>query len=354
MRLLLIHPEARYFSGAEKMLLYFLEGLASARCDTVVAVAKGSKLAGLISDPIETTWLDLVRQDRVKRFDIIHGWAARDWELAALLGRLIRRPTVGTLHDHPQARFISLKRRLLMRWSARWGLDKLVCVSEAVRLACLVAGYPKGKLQVVHNGLPECSAVRPPRATTVFRLGFLGAFSERKGLQLLFAIVSELSNLTTQPWELHLAGEAQEDAGRNLVEQIRQRFSKESWWPKVHWQGWVAEPLHFLRTLDLLVVPSSEFDPFPTVLLEAGQVGVPVLAANIGGVSEIVVDGETGLLFDPEFPRAAADKVARLMEESEILDTMSERAMMKTNQEFSVGKMVANYSKIYCTLATNV
>src|SRR6185369_8020493 len=194
MRLLLIHPDAQSFAGAEMMLLYFLKGLGSASCEPVVAVANGSKLAGLISDQIETTGLedngtftirglkrqltDLVRLNRVKRFDMIHGWAARDWELAALLGKMIRRPSVGTLHDHPQARFISLKRRLLMRWSARWGLDKIICVSEAVRLACLEASYPKAKMQIVHNGLPECSAARPPRTTNVFRMGFLGAFSE--------------------------------------------------------------------------------------------------------------------------------------------------------------------------------
>ena len=370
MRLLLIHPEARYFAGAETMLLYYLEGLMSAQSEVAVAVAKEGRFANRIPNRVEQIQIhdngafsisclrrqiaDLLRHHRVKPFAIIHGWAARDWELAALLGKLIRRPTVGTLHDHPQARFISLRRRFLMRWSARCGLDKVVCVSEAVRLACLAASYQKDKLQVVRNGLPDRSAVRPPATTTVFRMGFLGAFSERKGLQLLFAIVSELSNRTTRPWELDLAGEAKEDAGRELVEQIHQRFSKESWWPKVHWQGWVKEPRQFLRTLDLLVVPSSEFDPFPTVLLEAGQVGVPVLAANVGGVSEIVADGETGLLFDPDDPRAAAGKVARLMEESEILDKMSERAVMKANQEFSIGKMVAEYSKIYSTLATNV
>jgi glycosyltransferase involved in cell wall biosynthesis len=147
-----------------------------------------------------------------------------------------------------------------------------------------------------------------------------------------------------------LAGEAQEDAGRKLVERIRHRFSGESWWPKVHWQGWVNEPRQFLGTLDLLVVPSSEFDPFPTVLLEAAQVGLPVLAANVGGVSEIVAEGETGLLFDPDDPRSAAVKLARLMAESKLLDQMSQRAISKANQEFSVGKMVAEYRKVYSTV----
>ena len=366
MRLLLIHPEAGCVAGAETMLLYYLEGLMSAHGEVAVAVAKEGTFAGCIPNRVEQIQITdnvafsiaglrrqiavLTRQHRRKPFDIIHGWAARDWELAALLGHWVRRPTVGTLHDHPQARFISSKRRFLMQWSARCGLQKVVCVSEAVRLACLAASYPKDKLQVVRNGLPDSTAVRPSRSTAVFRIGFLGAFSERKGLRLLFTIVSELAKFTARPWELHLAGEAHEEVGRKLVEQIRERFSREAWWPGVHWHGWVKEPRQFLGTLDLLVVPSSEFDPFPTVLLEAAQVGVPVLAANVGGVPEIVAEGETGLLFDPDDSRSAAGKLAQLMSASATLDKMSQRAIKKAHQEFSVGKMVAEYGKVYSTL----
>jgi len=59
----------------------------------------------------------------------------------------------------------------------------------------------------------------------------------------------------------------------------------------------------------LVVVPLLEFDPFPTVLLEAGQVGGACPCANIGGIPEIVVEGQTGLLFDPDDPRAACGQV---------------------------------------------
>ena len=63
------------------------------------------------------------------------------------------------------------------------------------------------------------------------------------------------------------------------------------------------------------------------------------------------MEGQTGLLFDPGDPREAAGKLGRLMEEPEILDKMSERAIRKTNHEFSVGKMVAEYGKVYSTLS---
>src|SRR6185503_17419997 len=114
MRLLLIHPEAGYVAGAETMLLYYLEGLMSAHGEVAVAVAKEGTFAGCIPNRVEQIQITdnvafsiaglrrqiavLTRQHRRKPFDIIHGWAARDWELAALLGHWVRRPTVGTLH----------------------------------------------------------------------------------------------------------------------------------------------------------------------------------------------------------------------------------------------------------------
>src|SRR5213079_1268539 len=96
------------------------------------------------------------------------------------------------LHDHPQARFISKPRQSLMRWSARYGLKKIVCVSHAVREACLAAGYPAAQIDVVHNGLPPLLSQVPTAAEQTFRLGFLGVFSERKGLPLLFEIIDQL------------------------------------------------------------------------------------------------------------------------------------------------------------------
>jgi glycosyltransferase involved in cell wall biosynthesis len=370
MRLLLIHPEPKHFAGAEAMLVYFLEGLLSAPCEVVVAISKEGAFANRIPNRVEQIRIndnlafsiaglsrqiaELTRHHRLKPFDIIHGWAARDWELAALLGHWVRRPAVGTLHDHPQARFISSKRRFLMRWSARCGLGKVVCVSEAVRRACLAASYPKNKLQVVHNGLPDFPAVRPAKSPAIFRLGFLGAFSVRKGLQLLFEIASVLSNLTPRPWELHLAGDAQEDASRQWLEQIRQRFSQECWWSQVHWHGWVDEPIEFLKSLDLLIVPSSEFDPLPTVLLEAGGVGLPVLAARVGGVEEIVIANQTGWLFERGNCRQAADILSRLLAEPDQLRLAGLAAFQRIRAEFSIGKMVDNYLKAYSNMQSNV
>ena len=369
MRVLIIHPETQYFAGAETMLGYFLAELVRTDCHVAVAVVRGSRVADLLPLEAVPVWIDpcpafspiaVWRQAATLKkfhsefaFDVVHGWAARDWELTALAGWLCRRPAIGTLHDHPEASFISSKRRRLMHWCAKYGLKKIIGVSGAVRTACADAGYPRAKLEVVRNGLPSVDFTAMPRAAGPFRMGFLGMFSERKGLRTLFQIADALPEGSAS-WELHLAGDATEETGKRLLEGLRRTYGTRAWWQRVQWLGWVKSPRNFLRTLDVLVVPSSEFDPFPTVLLEAGQSGVPVLASRVGGVPEIVADGQTGWLFEANKVEPATQILSRLMAEPETLQTAGQAARERVLREFSASKMVAEYRQFYSNLLTDV
>jgi glycosyltransferase involved in cell wall biosynthesis len=366
MRVLLIHNDDGGFAGAEKVLGYFLEGLAGRQCEAVLAAVRGSKLdeqtppeiprlhvsssRPLSPFKLAGQLLGLHRAHRSTPFDLVHAWAAREWELAALTGALLRRPAVGTLHDHPMAPFLSPSRRKLMRGTARRALKRVICVSNAVRRACAEAGYPPAKLTVIHNGLPD-SALRRRETGTVLRLGFLGVFSPRKGLRLLFDVLHELARAPMPPWECDIAGAAVDPLGEQLVAEIRARYERAPWWGQVRWLGWVDRPLKFLSGLDVLICPSSEFDPFPTVLLEAGLVGVPVLAADVGGVGEIVEHGRTGLLFPPGNAREAAARLQSLLLDRQALVQAGSEGRQRVRTEFSVERMVNAYLQLYADLA---
>jgi glycosyltransferase involved in cell wall biosynthesis len=366
MRVLIVHHEAEYFAGAEKVLGYFLDGLLASGQLVTMAAVRESRVTEVIPRGIEVCWvpsnarfsllsfgrqvLALRHQYRVQPFEVVHGWAARDWELTALTATLIRRPAAGTLHDHPHARFLSKPRQRLMRASVA-GLRQIVCVSEAVRQACLAAGYPAGKLTVVRNGLPSVATERAVRRSGPFRLGFLGQFSERKGLRGLFEIVEQFARTTVSGWELLLGGDAQDADGRKLVEEIKAVYSGRPWWAQVRWCGWVKRPIDFLSGLDLLICPSSEFDPFPTVLLEAGQAGIPVLASRVGGVPEIIQDGGTGWLFEAQAWRQAAALLERLVTSSDWVGQTGQQAKKRVEREFAISKMTEEYRKVYMNLA---
>ena len=366
MRILLIHNEANYFAGAERMLGYFLPGLQARGCQVMVACVDSSRVAALvpagmqrlvISDNQRFSPMRLWSQARsvlgVRKsfpFEIVHGWAARDWELTALTARLGARPALGTLHDHPRASFISRQRRILMRWSLRLGLRRVVCVSDAVHQACVSAGYPAEDLTVVRNGLPLGVDRAERGRNDVFRIGYLGAISERKGLRDLFRALDELAKLTPLPWALEVAGEPLDEDGRHYLAGIQRDFNQRPWWMQVRWLGWIEQSGAFLRSIDLLVCPSAEFDPFPTVLLEAGDAGTAVLAARVGGVEEIVVEGSTGWLFSPGEPTQASHCLAGLLAEPALARAAGEKGRHRTRSEFSMTRMAADYLRVYSEL----
>ncbi|MEK7676799.1 MAG: glycosyltransferase family 4 protein [Verrucomicrobiota bacterium] len=353
------------------MLGHFLHELVKSDCAVSVAMVEGSKIQRIIPQGVNRLPVpnnqkfslktlhrqvkELLTAHQKEPFDLVHGWAARDWELTVWAGTKGRVSTMGTLHDHPEARFFSLQRRLLMRGCVRWGLNRLVCVSHAVRSACIAAGYPAHKLVVVHNGVPtDDEPCSESESKGVVRLGFLAAFSERKGLRGLFETVKELERLCPGAWELFVAGRAQDAEGQTLVDSIRWNYANENWWARVHWCGWAAEPRRFLDGIDILICPSSEFEPFGLVLCEAGLAAIPVVAASVGGIPEIVVDGETGWLFEAGQWKQAASLLARLVRSPELGKTAGIHGAARVSREFSIGKMVAGYKKIYSNLLSDV
>ena len=96
---------------------------------------------------------------------------------------------------------------------------------------------------------------------------------------------------------------------------------------------------------------SSDFDPLPTVLLESGQCGTPVFASEVGGVPEIVAAGVNGWIFEPWEIGEAARQLAKLTKDRKALRQLRAGAAGHISRNFSLGKMIEQYQRIYSTLA---
>jgi glycosyltransferase involved in cell wall biosynthesis len=370
MRVLIINHESKYFAGAQILLNNYLAELGRHPDRVTVGLVPGSRVEGVIPDgmarlhlPDATTFSvsrlfgqvrEITRHHRREGVDLIHAWAARDWEVASWAGAWIKRPVIGTLHDHPEAAFISRNRRRLMRWCCRWGMDRIACISRAVRNACATAGYPPGKLTVIHNGIPLWQLGPHPAVGKTARIGFLGILSERKGVGGMLAMVDAMASQTSVPWELHLAGEPQDAEMRAYLDHLRREYQGRDWWQRVVWRGWIDDPKRFVEELDVLVCPSSQFEPFGLVVCEAGYAGVPVLASRTGGIPEIIVDGSTGRLFPNGDWAEGGRRLLELLTDPGRRLEIGRRAAIRIADEFSISKMVAEYRQLYSTLAPHV
>jgi glycosyltransferase involved in cell wall biosynthesis len=218
------------------------------------------------------------------------------------LARAIRRPHVWHVHeivDDPPA-FARVMGRLLDRMS-----DRVVACSDAARDQ-LVALRPTlaDRIDVVRNALPLPDQPAPPGGGDVVRVGCIGRISPRKGQRELVDawIVAALDDPRL---ELHLFGDAL-DGHADLVADLHGRLAGAGLEDRARFHGFVADHDDVYRSLDVVVVPSVQPESFSLVCAEAAAYGLPVIAPAHGGPTEVVVDGETGLLVDPADPAAMA------------------------------------------------
>src|SRR5207249_11921189 len=93
--------------------------------------------------------------------------------------------------------------------------------------------------------------------------------------------------------------------------------------------------------------PDGAMDNLPTVVMEAMVSALPVVSTNIGGISEMVLDGETGLLVAQNDPAATADALSRLINDIELARSFGGRGRKRAEEIFSIEKNVRALRQIF-------
>jgi glycosyltransferase involved in cell wall biosynthesis len=114
----------------------------------------------------------------------------------------------------------------------------------------------------------------------------------------------------------------------------------------VSWLGEREDVPELMRALDMLLLPSRE-EPFGRTLIEAMALGVPVLATDVGGPSEIIENGREGYLLSPTEPEAWARAVRTIAESPELRREMGLAGRRRVEQAFTVERHVAAMLSVY-------
>ena len=172
------------------------------------------------------------------------------------------------------------------RWRKTWltQVDMFVTRSEFSRNQFLAAGMPEQKLTVLPNFLYSPPEQRVGHAEYAC---FLGRLSPEKGVETLLHAWQEI-NL-----QLYLVGDGE---SREFLQNSCRKMNL----TQVDFMGWQphSEMFLILKQAQFLVVPSEWYEPFGYVVIEAFACGVPVIVSNIGGLAELVTDGDTGLHYE--------------------------------------------------------
>jgi glycosyltransferase involved in cell wall biosynthesis len=220
--------------------------------------------------------------------------------------------------------------RLLGTW--RGAVDAYVALSENARRAFVRGGLPAGRIHVKPNFL-----ARDPGPAGAAGRGalFAGRLVPEKGAELLLSAWRQLAG-----HPLTLLGDGPQ---RPLV----QRLAGELDGVRHGGQVTPQQVLQAMREAAFVVIPSTWYEGFPMVLLQAYACGRPVLAARIGALPELVREGETGLLFEPGDAADLADKARHLLTSGRDAELMGRVARRVFEARYSARANLQRLLQIY-------
>jgi glycosyltransferase involved in cell wall biosynthesis len=293
-------------------------------------------------------WAQLVGQLRARRTDILHAhtFSVNVW--ASILGRLARTPIIiATEHTwsyEGQPLRVFLDRHLVARNAA------FVAVSERDRSRMIaIERVPPGVTRVIPTAYRGGTADDAPPLSSVVGaelkgpvLGVVATLRPQKALDVLIRAF-ELVLRAYPAAHLAVIGDGPErGALAALVASLGLQGS-------VSFLGDQKNAVGLVADFDVFAL-SSDFEGTPLALIEAMWAGKAVVVTSVGGMPEMIVDGESGLLVPPQSPEALAAAVERLFADPALRARLGENAAQRARAVYDFDRVVREWERLYCEL----
>ncbi len=240
-----------------------------------------------------------------------------------------------------------LKSSRRMRWYVHTVFsisDKVICQGEKWRdLFVSFPGVKEKQLVVIKNWLDTSRYEK-----NVFSLDrvpinilFMGWIEEAKGVFDLVDAVRPLCSGKTRPFIVHFAGD-----GR-VTARLREKIVKENLTRVCLLEGWVTgeKKSTLLSQTDIFVLP-TKFEGFPNALLEAMACGIPSISTRVGGIPDLIVDGDNGLLIEAGDVAALSEKLALLLSDADLRKKLGDSAYATVQKNHTVESAAEKMKKI--------
>jgi|MTBAKSStandDraft_1061840.scaffolds.fasta_scaffold01661_14 glycosyltransferase involved in cell wall biosynthesis len=290
--------------------------------------------------------------------DIIHSHGYKGDILLGVIPKKKRRiPIICTLHGWTSTR----------SFTRMWFYEKLdkyfIRFFDAVVLVTagrygnrtVIQFNPSGatlKEFLIENGIPEIQFENDndyiqssTEKNKSFIIGAIGRLSPEKGFNYIIDAMVQLSRLSDD-YKLFVLGEGGER--QNLENKVKEYDLQD----KVFFLGYRNKAYNYLKKFDVFVLPSLT-EGLPITLLEAMQAGIPIIATRVGGVPEVINDGITGLLVDPENSDQLAQKISFIRNNPGISTKLGNAARHLSLERYSSKKMACKYREVYQGILIN-
>lgn len=320
---------------------------------------------GIINDI--SSFFALIKIFKSEKPDIVHLNSSKIGGLGGLAGRIARvKKIIFTAHGwaYNEERRLPQKIAIAILHFITVALSHLtIAVSEKARDQFRSVGLMKNKIAVIRNGIGEIEFMEKEKArrelvevrlqqaekvkeairSEPLWIGTISELHKNKGLSYAIeAVKNHLeASLPSSPKVIFIImGEGEER--KNLEEIIKINRLEDS----VFLIGNVENASSYLKAFDIFTLTSIT-EALPYAILEAGKAGVPIVASNVGGISEIIDDMKSGILLQPKKPKEISDAIEYCLNHPDKKEVFSILLKEKIDKEFSLEKMVSETLKVY-------
>ena len=283
---------------------------------------------------------DLIMLMRRIRPRLVHAHSTKAGLVGRLAARTVGTPVVFTAHGWAFADGVPVHRKILgvlaERVAARW-TKQVITVSQYDRL---LAQHYKLKydnnLHVIHNGIASIIGQTDGGETSIIQLVMVARFTNQKD----HAIVLQSLQRIDRNVQICLVGDG---PTRPMIERLAEQLGISD---RVKFFGWRDDVHEVLANANIYVL-ASNWEGLPISLLEAMRAGLPIVASDVGGVREVIVDGETGFLVDRGDVVMLCDKLQQLVSDPELRNKMGKAGHKRYLEHFTVERMLDQTLQVY-------
>lgn len=279
--------------------------------------------------------------------DIIHLNSSKIGGLGALAGKLAGvEKIIFTAHgwafneDRPWLVKEIIK---FITWLSLLFQDKIIAVSNAVIKDASVFPFVLKKFVLIHNGIKESPMINRIGAQNFFEeklkikakpetvwIGTISELTKNKGLEYAIEAMSLIRHL---PFVFIIIGEGEKRENLSL---LVARYGLQD---KVKLFGYLDEAQKYLPAFDIFTLTSIT-EAFPYALLEAGQAGLATLASDVGGIRDIIENGNSGILVKPKKEKQLAENLTKMISDKNLREKLGGNLKETILSKFSFEKML--------------
>jgi len=283
----------------------------------------------------------LVPLMRAKRYDVVNTHSRRDTMIAAAAGRLAGVPLI------VRTRHLASKIGSLASYT--WLPHRVITVSDHVRSMLIEKGVPPDYVATVYSPIPMPPLLKHSTLRQELGLssddtviGCVAVMRAKKGHRTL--IDAALPLILSHP-NLHLVFVG---GGSPVFEQVKAYVAQKGLDHRIHLLGTRSDVPNLLAGFDIFAL-ATEQEASGTVFVEAAAMGLPVVGTRVGGVAEMMRDGETGYLVPLNDIAELTQTLARLVDNPQLRTTMGQAGLqfVRTAEFFTLEGMAKSTEQAY-------